>query len=114
MSGTTIIRIILGALGALLLLGGILLTIAGASIAALWLIVPGIVLLIVAVIEVSRYRSEAAEQAHEPPGPGGGETNPLDARFRPTDEVFIDPTTRRRMRVYADLSTGERRYVPEG
>ncbi len=33
--------------------------------------------------------------------------------FRPTDERFEDPTTRRRMRVWADPTSGERRYVAE-
>ncbi|MGH9466594.1 MAG: hypothetical protein ACRD1Y_04510 [Terriglobales bacterium] len=33
-----------------------------------------------------------------------------DARQRPTQEVFLDPTTGRRMRVYEDPSTGARSY----
>ena len=51
-----------------------------------------------------------------PPGPGGGETpgGPLEPRFRPTAEVFVDPTTGHRMRVLVDPRTGERRYVAEG
>lgn len=117
MSGTTIIRFILGAIGALLLIGGIAIAISGNNLGlglvALSLIVSGTVLVIVAVIEVGRYRSEAAEQARQQPGPGGGETGLPEPRFRPTDEVFLDPTTRRKMRVYADFATGERRYVAE-
>ncbi len=35
---------------------------------------------------------------------------PLDARFRPTDEVFEDPASRRRVRVWLDTASGERRY----
>lgn len=31
-----------------------------------------------------------------------------------TDEVFVDPTTERRMRVWLDPVDGSRRYVPEG
>ena len=30
-----------------------------------------------------------------------------------TDEVFVDPTTERRMRVWVDPVDGARRYVPE-
>jgi uncharacterized membrane protein len=31
-----------------------------------------------------------------------------------TDEVFLDPTTNRRMRVWIDPVDGQRHYVPEG
>jgi len=30
-----------------------------------------------------------------------------------TDEVFVDPTTNRRMRVWVDPVDGQRHYVPE-
>lgn len=33
--------------------------------------------------------------------------------WQPTDEVFVDPTTRRRMRVWLDPVDGTRRYVAE-
>ncbi len=72
------------------------------------------VLIVGVLIETSRYRSQAAEHDGLPPGPGGGETAPLEPRFRWTEEVFVDPTTNRRMRVYMDSNTGERRYVAEG
>jgi hypothetical protein len=81
----------------------------------LWLIVTGAFLVIVPLLERQRYRSEAAERAREAPGPGGGEgSDVLEPRFRPTAEVFIDPTTGHRMRVLVDPRTGERRYVAEG
>jgi hypothetical protein len=68
------------------------------------------------VLERMRYRSVAAEQA--PAGrfePGGdGAEAPLEPRFGPTDEVFVDPTSGQRMRVYLDRATGERRYRMEG
>jgi len=75
----------------------------------------GIALVIGAVIERARYRSAAAVLTAERHGPGGGEPvgEPLDARFRPTDERFEDPTTRQRMRVWTDPNSGERRYVAE-
>lgn len=116
-TGAAIVRVVIGVIGAVLLLGGLALAVSGipgGPVGALWLIVSGGVLVIAAVIEVSRYRSEAAERARQDPGPGGGESGgPLDARFRPTEEVFIDPTSQRRMRVYSDARTGERRYVAE-
>jgi hypothetical protein len=118
MNGVRIIRVILGAIGALMLLGGFAIALTGGdvsgSLVALWLIVSGAVLLIVALIEVTRYRSEAAEQQRQPPGPGGGENAVPGPPFRPTEEVFIDPTSRQKMRVYADPASGERRYVAEG
>lgn len=33
-----------------------------------------------------------------------------DGSFRPTDEVFVDPSTGRRMRVFYDSRTGRRTY----
>jgi hypothetical protein len=117
-TGVSMVRLVLGLIGGLMLLGGIALVfsgVPGAFVGALWLIPSGAVLLIVALIEVNRYRSQAAESgsASAAPGPGGGETAPLEPRFQRTDEVFIDPTTNVTMRVYLDTSTGERRYVAE-
>jgi hypothetical protein len=34
-------------------------------------------------------------------------------RFRPTDEVFRDPSSGQLTRVYVDPRTGERRYISE-
>lgn len=105
-------------IGILMMLGG-LATIVGLPNDApggLWLIVMGAFLVVVPLLERQRYRSEAAEKARELPGPGGGESadGPLEPRFRPTAEVFIDPTTGHRMRVLVDPRSGERRYVAEG
>ena len=75
----------------------------------------GLVLIVAAIVERFRYRSEAAERSGLPVGPGGGEPTgePLDSRFRRTDEVFVDPTSDRRMRVWLDRDSGERRYRAE-
>jgi hypothetical protein len=110
-----LIRWALLACGGLMVLGGIVTLTLGAAFAgaALWLIATGGILLIVAALERTRYRSEAAERTNEGAGPGGGETAAVEARFRPTDEVFVDPTSHRRMRVLVDARTGERRYVAE-
>jgi len=68
------------------------------------------------VLERQRYRSASAERAGLQPGPGGGEDadRPLEPRFTATAEVFIDPSSGRRMRVWVDRVTGERCYRAEG
>jgi hypothetical protein len=81
---------------------------------ALLLVSMGGGLVVVTVLERGRYRSGAAEKSAEAPGPGGGESGAVEARFEPTPEVFVDPTTGHRMRVLVDPRTGERRYVAEG
>ena len=54
----------------------------------------GAFLVVVVAIERQRYRSDAAERTNAAAGPGGGEpAGALEPRFRPTAEVFIDPTT---------------------
>jgi hypothetical protein len=117
-TGSIVVRVVIGVFGVALMLGGVLLAFSGVEggvFGALWLLVSGGVLVVASVIEVSRYRSEHAERAKMEPGPGGGESaTPLEARFHPTEEIFIDPTSQRRMRVYSDTRTGERRYVAEG
>jgi hypothetical protein len=70
-------------------------------------------LMIGAALQRSGYRSEAAELDNSTPGPGGGERGHMEPRFIPTNEVFIDPTSHFRMRVYEDPRTGERRYKAE-
>jgi hypothetical protein len=101
--------------GAVLVVAGFASLGAGALLVfnSLWLIAVGGFLMIVAVLERQRYRSESAERSNDPIGPGGGETETVEPRFRPTDEVFVDPTTQRTMRVLVDPRTGERRYVAE-
>jgi hypothetical protein len=87
-----------------------------AGVAGLWIVGVGAFLVIVPLIERQRYRSQAAEKANQAPGPGGGELpdGPIEPRFRPTAEAFVDPTSGRRMRVLVDPGTGERRYIAEG
>ena len=118
MSGANVMRVVIGAVGVLMLLGGLLLSASffgsGGVFGGIWLIVGGIVLIVGVIIERSRYRSQEAERTQASPGPGGGETGPIEPRFQRTDEVFVDPTTHRQMRVFHDPRTGERRYVAEG
>jgi hypothetical protein len=105
-------------IGVLLMFGGLVLIMSasGLALAGLQLVAMGAFLVVVIAIERQRYRSAAAEETNATPGPGGGEPGegPLDPRFRPTAEVFIDPTSGRRMRVVVDPANGERRYVAEG
>lgn len=62
------------------------------------LVVAGLVVLFVVSLFASRYR--------ESPVPAGDWTR--------TDEVFVDPSTGRRMRVWVDPADSTRHYVPEG
>ena len=105
-------RIVLGIIGALMVLGGI----AGVAVGvwpAAWGVVSGAVLIGAVILERSRYRSEAAERSAGDPGPGGGEPSAPAAPFTPTEERFIDPTTGQRLRVYLNPATGERRYYAD-
>jgi hypothetical protein len=108
------VRVVVGLVGIVLMVGGLLVVGAGVWPAGIWSIVVGAVLLVAVAFERSRYRSEAAERTDAPPGPGGGEPSAPLAPFRPTDEVFVDPTSGHRLRVYLNPATGERRYHAEG
>ena len=114
-----------GAIGRVLAAGiGVLLVLAGLATVAVspsaiatgaWLVIVGLVLVVAVIVERRRYRSESADRSSLPIGPGGGEPlgEPLEARFQRTDEVFVDPTTGHRMRVWLDRALGERRYRAE-
>jgi hypothetical protein len=105
------------AAGVILMIGGLGAVNLGAAAApsGVWMFLIGLVLVVAAIVERMRYRSETAERSGLPIGPGGGEPTgeALDTRFQRTDEVFIDPTSNRRMRVWLDRTTGERRYRAE-
>ena len=107
------VRIIVGVLAALLMLGGLIGLVAGAWADGLWAAVTGAVVLVAVTLERTRYRSEAAERSSGATGPGGGEPTRPSAPFRPTDELFVDPTSGQRLRVYLDPATGERRYYAD-
>jgi hypothetical protein len=110
---TNAVRVTVGVLGALLMVGGLIAVGTGAWANGLWSIVAGAVVLVAVAFERSRYRSAAAERGAGDPGPGGGEPSMPVAPFRPTGEVFVDPTSGRRLRVYLNPATGERRYYAE-
>ncbi|MGH7641575.1 MAG: hypothetical protein ACRENX_00910 [Candidatus Dormibacteria bacterium] len=44
---------------------------------------------------------------------GGKHSGGSDSAAQPTDEVFIDPDSGQRMRVWYDSATGKREYRPE-
>ena len=109
-----IVRALILGLGALLILGGFAAIAVGGWVGlwGLWLVVGGLVIVAAVLLERRRYRSVAAEVGPEPPGPGGGEPldQPLEPRFSPTTERFVDPTTGESMRVWVDAASGDRRY----
>jgi len=108
-------RAVIVIVAALVALAGLAAASVGGGFGALWLTVMGVAVVVAVLIERERYRSEAADQPFEPIGPGGGEpSGAIEPRFRPTDELFVDPTTQHTMRVHVDPRTGERRYVAEG
>jgi hypothetical protein len=114
----TLLRTLVLALGGLLILGGFVAIALGGwlTLMGLWSVVGGLVIVGGILLERRRYRSGTAEASPETPGPGGGEPldEPLEPRFSPTTERFVDPTTGVAMRVYVDGASGERRYRAEG
>jgi hypothetical protein len=115
---TALGRVLVGGLGLVMILGGIAVAAAGGRgadlVSALFLFLPGAVMIAAVVLERTRYRSLQAEKTGDAHGPGGGETAPPDGRFRPTEERFVDPTTGVAMQVWIDPASGERRYVAIG
>jgi len=110
---TPTVRLVAAVIAGLMLVGGLIAT-PYAGFSGLWATILGAAFLIALAVERNRYRSEAADRSFESVGPGGGEpAGSLEPRFRPTAETFVDPTTNRRMRVYVDARTGERRYLAE-
>ncbi len=115
--GVALVRILIGLGGVLLVLFSIFIAgiagVEGGLFSALPPFLTGCALIVGVLLERGRYRSLHAEASGHDAGRGGGETAMPDSRFRPTEERFLDPSTRVPMRVWIDPSTGERRYVPE-
>ena len=115
--GVSLARGLIGGLGVVLIVVGLVVAAAGPGgnvVSSLFLILPGVILVVAALIERLRYRSLSSDGLGETHGPGGGELEPPEPRFRPTDERFVDPSTGAQMRVFVDPRTGERRYLAEG
>lgn len=106
------LRIVIGVVSLLLLLGGLAVLALGGvpGLSGLWLMVLGGAGLVGVAFERTRYRSEAHERSWDSVGGAGVDDGPIDPRFQATEERFVDPTTRQRLRVWSDASTGERRY----
>ena len=85
------------------------------TVVGIYVVLGGLALIVGTLIERVRYRSDAADREGAPTGPAGGEPpgTPLEPRFRRTDEIFTDPTSGHRMRVWLDPRSGERRYLTE-
>jgi hypothetical protein len=97
------LRPLIGAVAVLFMLSGLGgIAVGGTSAAAGgWMLVVGAVLLLGVILERPRY---GADRAAPPPGA---------TTLRPTDEVFVDPTTGQRTRVWIDPTSGARDYRPE-
>jgi hypothetical protein len=96
-----VVRLLVAIAAALALLGGLALIVAGFRIEGLYLAGLGTVGVIVVLFERQRYGQAAEER--------GANVE----HHRPTDEVFAEPTTGERMRVWIDPQSGERSYRPE-
>ncbi len=109
------LRIAVAAISALLMLAGLFAVVGGGppALTGIWLLLLGGAGLLAVAFERTRYRSETAELTGDPGAAAGVDTEPPDPRFVATDERFIDPTTRRRLRVWIDPASGERRYRPD-
>jgi hypothetical protein len=117
-TGFGLARIVVLLFGISLLIGGIaLIGLEGGAgtITGLWIGASGLVIIVAALVERVRYRSDATDRSGPVTGVAGGEPlgTRLDPRFRRSDEVFVDPTSGHRMRVWLDATTGERRYLAE-
>lgn len=100
---------------AIIIAVGLLMATEGLPLLGLLTVVIGVVGAAVVLVERMRYHADTEAVTARAGSPGGlGPGEALEPRFRPTSEVFVDPTTGRRMRVFADPATGERRYRAEG
>ena len=109
----TVVRVVIGLWGLANIVAGLVVVAAGQA-AGLFAVGMGAVALGAVAFERARYESEASERTRLLLEPRGGDDGTPPPPFQPTGELFVDPTTRRKMRVYLDPSTGERRYHAEG
>ncbi len=119
-----LLRGALGIAGGLGFLFGLVVIAAGEPVGGSWLLIPSAILILIALYEQTRYRAHpeegAAARPNPPPGPPWSPrppatppASPGTGRYERTDEVFDDPTTGKRLRVWFDPATGDRRYTPE-
>ena len=112
LTGARLIVMVTGVLVALLGLYLIVLPNGPGTIVGIYTLVIGLVIVVAALLERVRYRADSVDRSAPPIGPGGGEPvgEQLEPRFQRTQEVFVDPTSGVRMRVWLDPDSGERRY----
>jgi hypothetical protein len=114
-----VLRAALGLVGGLGFVLALAVIVAGEPVGAAWLLIVSAVLLLIALYEQARYHGHGEGAPAPPPGtpswapPGAASAGAGPGRYQRTDEVFEDPTTGRRLRVWFDPVTGERRYLPE-
>jgi hypothetical protein len=115
-----VLRAALGLVGGLGFVLAIAVIVAGEPVGAAWLLIVSAALLLIALYEQARYHGHGEGPAPSPPvgappwaQPGTAAGGAAPGRLQRTDEVFEDPTTGRRLRVWFDPVTGERRYLPE-
>jgi hypothetical protein len=101
------------------IVGGLALAVAlpgqGGIVSGLVLVVMGVGGVVAIVFERMRYHSEADDRPSDDPSRAGGSPpgSRLPPSFRPTEEIFVDPSSGVTMRVWYDASSGERRYLAD-
>jgi hypothetical protein len=93
------IRVLVAIVAACFIAVGMLIIVLGQPLSGAWTLLLGLIGVVVVLYERQRYGSEPAART--------------EGRFRPTEEVFLDPTTSQRMRVHVDPESGERQYLPD-
>jgi hypothetical protein len=96
-----VVRLLVAVVATLMLLGGLTAAAMGLRIEGLYVAGLGAAGLVVVLFERQRYGASPQELPNRAEG------------HRPTDEVFVDPTTGQRTRVWIDPQSGERSYRPE-
>jgi hypothetical protein len=93
------IRILVAIVAACFIAVGLLTIVLGQPLSGAWTLLLGLVGVVVVLYERRRYGSDQAAGT--------------ESRFRPTEEVFVDPSTGQRMRVHVDPESGDRQYLPD-
>ncbi|HEX9635363.1 MAG TPA: hypothetical protein VGB34_07785 [Candidatus Limnocylindria bacterium] len=96
-----VVRLLVAVVATLMFLGGLTAAATGLRFEGLYVAGLGAAGLVIVLFERQRYGASPEERAAGAKG------------SRPTDEVFVDPTTGQRMRVWIDTESGERSYRPE-
>jgi hypothetical protein len=87
------IRVLVAIVAACFIAVGLLTIVLGQPLSGAWTLLLGLVGVVVVLYERRRYGSDQAAGT--------------ESRFRPTEEVFLDPSTGQRMRVHVDPESGD-------